>query len=344
MRVLLVEPPYERKYPPLGLMKISTYHKERGDTVRYIRSEASRFLSYKPELIYITSLYTWDFDIVVRTINSFKNSFPRAEIKVGGLLASLLPEKIEEATGVNPHVGLLDYVESCMPDYSLFPEFDSSLVFSTRGCIRSCEFCIVKEHEPVFFENTRWREMIDPKKKKIVFFDNNFLASSRAHFDDVIDGLKDIGKPVDFNQGLDCRLMDEYKAKRLGEIKLKPVRFAFDIMPQERFIRRAVALTRKHITDNYRQIIVYILYNFKDTPEEALYRAETVKELGATPFAMGYKPIDKIEKNHVSENWTRRQITDFGRYWNRPWLWTSLSYEEYLTHWPRPSQMLKVML
>lgn len=330
MKVLLVEPFYKRKYPPLGLMKISTYHKERGDAVKYVRTTVAKYLDVNPDVIYVTSLYTWDFDIVVQTVNSFKERFPQAEIKVGGLLATLLPEKIEKATGIKPHVGLLDCAEPCKPDYSLFPELDCSLVFSTRGCIRKCDFCMTRKHEPRFHEVPKWYESVDETKPKIVFFDNNFLASSKRHFDSVIDKLVELNKKVDFNQGLDCRLFNEYKAKKLSEIRIKPVRFAFDVMAQKPYVRRAIRLTRRYITDNYREIIVYVLYNFKDTPEEAMYRAKTVRDLGATPFAMCYTPIDSTEKNHVSENWTQRQVIDFGRYWCRAWLWKSISYEEYL--------------
>ncbi len=122
MQFLLVEPISKTPYPPLGLMKISSMLKSRyprSQVFSQVGNSIPVGLNY-PEEIYITSLFTWDLDKVIQTIMYYKRHYPRAVIRVGGIAASLLPEYIETATGVKPHVGLLDEAENCPPDYSLY--------------------------------------------------------------------------------------------------------------------------------------------------------------------------------------------------------------------------------
>ncbi|RLF04070.1 MAG: hypothetical protein DRJ64_07475, partial [Thermoprotei archaeon] len=130
--ILLVEPAYDSSYPPLGLMKISTWHKRKGDNVLLIKDVVhdpaldlfeknekcyKRFKRHY-DIIYITSLFTYQAHHVLESVRYYKNRFPKAQIKVGGIMASLIPEYIQRETGIKPHVGLLRKVENCPPDYS----------------------------------------------------------------------------------------------------------------------------------------------------------------------------------------------------------------------------------
>ena len=112
--ILLVEPFYKRTLVPLPLMKISAYHKAKGDYVRYQRGEGWFINDYEPDIIYITSLFTWGYYAVVKTINSYKAKFPKAKINVGGTCASLLSKDIEKDTGVKPHFGAWDEIDKLM--------------------------------------------------------------------------------------------------------------------------------------------------------------------------------------------------------------------------------------
>jgi len=331
MNILLVEPYYKRKYPPLGLMKISTYHKRRGDQVIYRRG-GWMGLDFDPSLIYITTLFSWDLEVCVDTINSYRHRYPDAEIMVGGVLASLQPQIIEERTGIKPHVGFLEHVDNCPPDYSLFPELKDSIVFTSRGCPKRCPFCAVQYLEGTNVTVIRnWKEHIDPAKKRVIVQDNNILATPKGHLEDVVGYLKQLGKTVDFNSGLDYRLAPEWKMELLSQLKIGPVRLAFDDLGNEDLFEDTMKWIRANMTNNYRHIVVYVIYNYKDTFEEAMYRAERIKSLGGTPFAMPYVPFDWFSRErYVSPNWTRQQVIDFGRYWNRPWIWRTSSYEKYI--------------
>ena len=102
MRVLLVEPNYKNKYPPMGLMKISTYHKRLGDYVRFVKGYDLSVDSEVWDRIYVTTLFTFDFDISIETIKHYMSlSKSLDSFYVGGIMASLMPGKIVEATGID---------------------------------------------------------------------------------------------------------------------------------------------------------------------------------------------------------------------------------------------------
>lgn len=308
-QILLVEPEYKNPFPPLGLMRISTWHKNKGDKVDFIRDNTtSDFFGYQPpklkrhyDIIYITSLFTYHFREVIKSIKFYQNKYPNARIKVGGVMATLLPELIKKETGITPHRGLFYEVEESPPDYSLFPTFPFSITRTTKGCIRKCRFCAVPLIEPKFFVRENWEKDINPNSKKIIFWDNNWLASPNFYKD--IEKLKKIGKPFDFNQGLDCRLFDEEKAKLLSETKLDPLRFAFDSPAQEGYIQNAIKLARKH---GFNDIRVYVLFNSEevyDTPEYFYYRINELNKLKVDVYPMRYRPINSTKLHVISPQW-----------------------------------------
>lgn len=225
-KILLVEPYYKRTLVPLPLMKISSLHKQSGDEVRYQRGEGWFINDYKPDIIYITSLFTWDYYTVVKTINSYKAKFPKSEIKVGGTCASLLSKDMEKDTGIKPHFGAWDEVDQIVPDYSLFPSIGYSLGVTTRSCIRKCPWCFSWRIEGEYREIKNWDKFINLSKPRIIFMDNNFLACSDEHFYGVIKKLKEINKPFDFNQSLDCYDKKTEVLTRDGWKFLKDVTFS----------------------------------------------------------------------------------------------------------------------
>ncbi len=142
MKILLVEPNYNTKYIPMSLMKFSSYHKSKGDEVRYQKG-FNYWLNFEPDIIYITSLFTWYYDITKRTYLEYRHKFPKAIIKVGGICASLLKEKFaKELPNAQIHYGVWKEVDESPLDYSLFPNIDYSIAYTTRGCVRKCGWCM----------------------------------------------------------------------------------------------------------------------------------------------------------------------------------------------------------
>jgi len=288
---LLVEPIAKTPYPPLGLMKISTWLKKQYKGCRVLDTVGTQIPPSvsKPARVYITSLFTWDLEKVVRAANFYADRFSRAQIRIGGIAASLLPQYVKTATGIAPHVGLVQGAETCPPDYSVTfgRKLKASITFASRGCPRRCRFCCVATHEPDFHVREDWARDVSPDLPGIIFWDNNWLAS--PNFVKDCEQIRRLGKTVDFNQGLDARLYDEAVAKELSTIRLSPIRFAFDTVGMERSLLEAVKRARRHSREEIR---VYVLYNFNDTPEDLYHRLNVLNSNRVLAFPMEYrKPI-----------------------------------------------------
>jgi len=218
----------------------------------------------------------------------------------------------------------------------MFDEFDTSgtvnalvhhnpnAVYTSRGCIRNCSFCLVPKMEGSLVELDEW-------EVKPIICDNNLLACSVKHFDKVIDKLLISGiKGIDFNQGLDARILTDHHAKRLSELpKDTIIRLAWDNIATEKLYLS----TFQKLIDagiNRSQIRTYVLIGYKDTPEDAQYRLEKIRSLGALPNPMRYQPIDAIKKNaYIDERWNESLLRDYMRYYSRLNWFNGFTFDEY---------------
>lgn len=292
--ILLIEPGYKNKYPPIGLMKIATYHRMLGDKVtfykgdvqefilkrvvqdcvqklgtinkdinwnhksdlieKYIKRKQVRFLNeilvdvpdifsdknstypllelwikhysdyykqkkYKKEpewdRVYVTTLFTFYWKITVKAIHEAKDLVKDLkELKVGGVLASLLTKEVEVETGIIPIEGLLDQpgvldknkiiIDDLPLDYSILDEIDYTyptgsayFTFMTKGCTRTCAFCSVPKLEPTYKEKIPTKDKFDKitelygEQQHLLLMDNNVLASPK--FPEIIQEIKDMG-------------------------------------------------------------------------------------------------------------------------------------------------------
>ena len=320
MNILLLEPDYYTRYPPLGLMKLASYYRSRGDRVKLVRGTAAvdRFV---PDRVEVTSLFTYAWDSVHKAIRHVQGLFPDASIRVGGIYASLMPNHIRASfPRVKVHKGLYPEAEGFLPAYDLLEEtekwkgWDTSIVFTSRGCIRNCPFCMVPRVEGRFRSvASNLDYQISPSHSKVSIWDNNFLAS--PDWRRVLGVLEDEGLKVDFNQGLDARLIDEEKAKAIVGLDLPLLRMAFDTASESGAIDAAVDL----LSDSgarRRSMLFYSLFNFfdarnnaGDTPSDFLDRARRILNLGCVSYPMRYEPLDSLRKNQfVSPFWTDRQL------------------------------------
>lgn len=309
-KILLVEPmkskKYHTPYPPLGLLKLAAYHKRRKDKIRFIQGFSDN--GFEPDSIYITSLFTYAFKPVHDSIRYYRNKYKKSRIIVGGIYATLCPEHLRETfkDSIEIYHGLFDEAENTLPDYSLTPEWQSSILFSSRGCIRTCAFCSVSIMEPEFHARKSIKNLVYPGHKKIIFWDNNILAS--PFLMNIFDELDELSLEVDFNQGLDARLLNEEVALRLKKLKMPVLRLAYDSNGIKKSLRNAINLL-KAVGIKGRKIIVYCLYNHLDTPENFLNRIRDLLEWDVVAYPMRYEPLEPRPKNtFISPNWTTEQL------------------------------------
>jgi len=305
--VLLVEPNYYTQYPPLGLLKLSSCHKSRGDTTELVHGIETN-ISRDPDVIYVTSLWTWAWKPVWEAIGFHSKSFPNSEIWLGGLYASLMP-KHAALSGVRPdHIfrGVFAEAEDLLPDYDLVPEWNKrvggSIVFSSRGCIRSCPYCAVPQIEKSLNSLKRSiKHLLWPGHRRVILFDNNFLAN--PGWESILGEIEELDLTVDFNQGLDARLITEDVARRISELKIELVRLSYDYREMARYVKRAIDNLTSQGIDG-RRILVYALYNFTDDPEDFFQRMRDILQWGAVCYPMRFQPIYTLRKNsYIASKW-----------------------------------------
>lgn len=353
MKILLIEPQYKNKYPPLGLMKISAFHKEKGDEVHFIKGLDKQVRAQIWDRIYITTLFSFYWDKTIETIKYYEFSVKDPQnLFIGGPMATIIADEIEKATGFKPIKGLLNVkgklrlhndhlIDSIIPDYSILDEIDykypahnAYFAYMTRGCVRRCPFCVVYVIEPEYIKYIPLKQQIAKvnekygEKKDLLLLDNNILASSE--FNNIIDEIKDIGfhkraklngknRYVDFNQGIDLRLLTKERMKKLAEIPIKPLRIAFDRFSLKDKYIKAVRLAAEC---GIKYLSNYILFNYDDTPHDFYERLKINVKLNEEfekngdetriwSFPMKYTPVlgeHSKDRKFIGENWNPRYL------------------------------------
>ena len=241
-------------------------------------------------------------------VQFYKKQFPEAEVWLGGIYASLLPDHAKLSGADHIYHGIFEDAEKLMPDYDLVPDWNGSIIFSSRGCCNKCDFCAVPRLEgkmnslkgtilPYIFE----------KHSKIIFFDNNFLANK--HKTNILNELQELDKKVDFNQGIDASLITEPIAKKIASLKLdSSIRLAYDSQNQHKYVKRAIERLNEAGIKN-RDIFVYTLFNYTDTPDEFFTRVREILNWGVVCYPMRYESLFTIEKNlYISPYWDIKKI------------------------------------
>ena len=367
MRILLVEPNYYSKYPPLGLLKLGKFEERRWNEVSLVRG--TKKIDFNPKKIYITSLFTYEWKPVHEAIEFYHKQFPQADIHVGGIYATLMPKNIEKQFPfVKIHLGLFDAAENIPPAYHLLRQVDKwknwkkSILFTTRGCIRKCPFCVVPKIEGNL-KKPKYSilQLINPNHNEVVIWDNDFLASPYAK--QILIELRDNGYRVDFNQGLDARLMTEEFAGLLSDIKTNTIHMAYDWPWEGPYVSNAIKLLG-NAGYNKKNLIFYVLHNFYDnvhkkgdTPEDFVHRLQDLMEWGASAYPMRYIPLDSlVRRGYISPLWTndqlemiakaRRVLGFAGVFLNHKALKykfiNSTSLEESMELWPNKKEMLSL--
>lgn len=267
------------RYPNLALMKISAWHKSRGDNVEFfdINCPIKHY-----DKLYVSKIFGDEYS----QLPNF--GFNADEIIFGGTGFAITIENGKEVYHKDRDPNLPYEIEHIYPDYSLYPEFTKNKAFGflTRGCCNNCGFCIVSKKEGMCSKKVANLSEFWSGQKYIDILDANLLACKERL--ELLKQLADSKAWVDFTQGLDARFITEEVACYLKKIKIDTVHFAFDFMKNEKAIVRGLNIYRKHFKQNDKDS-VYILTNFDTTIEEDLYRVKKVQEVGLLPDIRIYR-------------------------------------------------------
>lgn len=304
---------FDGKIPNLALMKLSSHFKSQGAQVLL-----NDFGPGDVDEVYCSVIFTKNRDKAL----SLRDQFPN--ITFGG-------------TGYDLETVLPDSIESALPDFNLYQEkdlaprvkgimtresraakvrtlLDAGIGFTTRGCVRNCEFCFVPKKEGKLHQVGEIASLINDRSLNVIILDNNFTADP-----DVLEKLKEIrerGLTIDITQGIDVRVLTPKIAEALSTVKhLRSIHYAWDLMPFEHKVLDGIGTLTEYVKP-WRHAC-FVLVGFNTTFEEDMYRVRKLAELGVTPFVMIYNQTKDIRLAHFAR-WVNGKIfkkePDFEQY------------------------------
>jgi len=287
MRISLID--VDSKIPNLALMKLSAYHKKKGDKVGFNLSH--------PDKIYSSIVFKKN------KCKSLNKTLIYVPIVYGG-------------SGYDLNSALPKHIEFIKPDYDLYPSRYSQ-GFTTRGCNRDCYFCIVPKKEGSFKVRQHPKEFHDPRFKEIMIMDNNILFS-RGWAEIVLKWCIERNIKVNMTQGYDIRLLDNKIADLILQCRSNIVKFAFDDTKLEPIIREKVQML-KDVGFNLKNNVAFYCYCNNDTMhDDTVYRCNVLKSLGTNADVMWNCDLPKTQRIKALLKWS----------WRKPLFW-SIPYEKY---------------
>lgn len=286
-----------KTFPNYALMKISAYHKTRGDSVGWW----SPILTSAFDVIYSSKVFDFTPENPYLPPSAIRGGTGYPDIPI----SQTLPPEIDTA----------------FPDYSLYPECDYAIGYITRGCPNHCPWCVVPAKEGGIKLYRDWRQLVRQDSKKLVLMDNNILASEYGIAQ--LESMIGSGYEIDLNQGMDARLVTDKIADILARLKwIRFIRFSCDQIPQIEAIERAAELLESRGKKPY-HLFVYLLV----TPdvENAAYRVERLKRLKGINL---YAQPERNERKDIIPNALQKEFAQrfvYGRCYLKE------SWTEYLT-------------
>ena len=262
-----------RHFPNLALMRLSAWHKAQGDAVEWWNG----FTHY--DRVYLSKVFTFtpDHDTVIDA----------DEIVTGG-------------TGYKDYGTLPPEVEKTFPDYSIYPQYHQAIGFLTRGCCRACEWCVVPRKEGPIRPAATWEQVKRPDSRELVLMDNNVLACGHG-----LEQIARMGREevwVDFNQGLDARLVTPDTAALLAKLKwIRNVRLSCDTSAMVPVIQQATAYLREAGVAPSR----FWSYVLVQDVEDAHKRVLALESMGIDVFAQPYRDYDGGEPTEEQRAFAR---------------------------------------
>lgn len=313
----------KHRFPNLVSMKLSGYYKELGNDVE-LKLDYEDLQLY--DKVFISKVFT-DTPIDESVLN-----LPNVEYGGTGFFYDKAPKLPYE-------------VEHHMPDYQLYDEWvkqrldeggnrndfkyylDYSIGFVTRGCFRQCQFCVNKNYKKVEVHSPL-DEFVDYSRKKICLLDDNFFGC--PEWKDILSQLQAIGKPFQFKQGLDERLLTDEKCEMLFKSKYDgDYIFAFDNVADYELIERKLQLLRKY-TEKYPKFYVFCGFDRDDKWDAEFWKQDIFDMFKRIELLMKYHCLPYIMRfNRYLESPYQGVYKTVGAWCNQPSFFKKKSLREF---------------
>jgi hypothetical protein len=314
--VLLLNPARNSTVPPIDLLKLSTFLRKRG-YAPVLRAAPVDTSWPEPYAVVFSTVFSWDIPLLRQFIASVHGCWPEARTILTGVLPRKFGDSVQDQFGVRAldesSEVLLD--DECL-DYSLVPEWDASIVITSRGvCPRECSHCeAAVRGKRVTKLITKWQCQLNPGLPRVEVWDNTLMLTPREHFRSVAKRLSEIQKPVDFVCGLAPGGVEEaelfWRISHLSEIQLQPARLECNQIEDLPRFFRLLAHSRS-IFDDTTRYRAFAVVNGAENPQNANERIRRMQAQGMAVDVVWFTPHDweslqpYLNRRH---GWTSEEI------------------------------------
>lgn len=281
-------------FPNLALMRISAYHKACGDTVEWWWNDFEHY-----DIVYMSKIFS---DAYTKDVPAPLNA--DKVIKGGTGYCISLNENGREVYDKSKDVALSDEIERMFPDYSIYPQFDFAVSMTSRGCPRGCAFCHVAAKEgrcsvkvadvSDFWNGQAHIDVLDP----------NITACADKR--ELFRQYRETGATINFNQGLDIRLLDDADIDDINAMRISALHFAWDNPKDD--LKDKFGYFAKRFRRNSNIGMVYCLAGFNSTMDENLYRIYALRDMGYDPYVMIYDKPNAPQELRDLQRWCNNKI------------------------------------
>ena len=282
----------------LALMKISAYEKAKGNEVG--------FDIQNPDMTYISCVF------IKNRLNAIKEC---CDVEGGRTFGG---------SGLFLSFALPPQIDLLKPDYDLYPTEgyrQESMGFTSRGCPRLCEFCIVHDKEGGFHKVQHVRDFVDFRYKNVTLMDNNILADKEWFFENT-NWILDHKLRLNISQGMDIRFLTDEIAEQLHRIKFidGQMRFAWDRVDMEETVKSGIEMLKDHKINVRRNVSFFVLSGYTNPKTgipvpfcKDVYRCNRLKQMGAMPYVMPWEGGTPLVK--ALARWANRRTLREKPFW-----------------------------
>ena len=279
-------------FPNLALMRISAYHKAKGDEVEWWWTDLIHY-----DLVYMSKVFS----------NAYSKDVPEPmntdKVIKGGTGYAIRLENGKEVFDKEKHKNLPEEIEKVFPDYSIYPQFNFAVSMTSRGCPRGCGFCHVASKEGRCAVKVADVKEFWNGQKHIEIMDPNITACKEKR--ELMKQYRETGATLCFNQGLDMRLIDEEDIEDINRMRIKKIHFAWD-NPKDDLEEKFRWFAKQYRKS--KKGMVYCLTNYGSTMEENLHRINVLRGLNYDPYVMIYNKPEAPQELLDLQRWCNNKV------------------------------------